>query len=262
MITLLNGERITKPNLLEKMQSDSYYYGHLGQYALSSSALKKLIEGPKAYQASLRKSESSQALRDGQLIHLSILEPHKLKDLVITEGTKARKEYKEAVAEHGEHKVYTQSEMESAYWIADAVKSNPTSSFLLENCDYEVPNAAMIEGLPFRAKADAITKDGSTIIDIKTTASIGENGDDFYWSARKFKYALQAVLYMEIFGAVDFIFLVVDKGTREIGIFDCSDEFLEIGKFHIAKGIENYKKFFMSPDSETLIKNNVIRRTL
>ena len=67
---------------------------------------------------------------------------------------------------------------------------------------------------------------------------------------------------MEIFGATDFIFLVVDKGTREIGIFDCSDEFLEIGRSHIAKGIENYKKFFMSPDSETLIKNNVIRRTL
>lgn len=244
------------------MESDSYYYGHLGQHALSSSALKKLIEGPKAYQASLRKSDGSQALRDGQLIHLSILEPHKLKDLIITQGTKARKEFKDAVAEHGEHKVYTQSEMESAYWIADAVKSNPTSSFLLENCDYEVPNAAMIEGLPFRAKADAITKDGATIIDVKTTASIGEEGEDFYWSAKRFKYALQAVLYMEIFGATDFIFLVVDKGTREIGIFDCSEQFLDSGRSLIAKGIENYKKFFLSPDSETLINNNVIRRTL
>ena len=262
MITLLNGEQIMKAELLKKMQSDSYYYGHLGQYALSSSALKKLIEGPKAYQSSLKQSDSSQVLRDGQLIHLSILEPHKLKDLVITEGTKARKEFKDAVAEYGEHKVYTQSEMESAYWIADAVKSNPTSSFLLENCNYEVPNAAMIEDLPFRAKADAITKDGSTIIDIKTTSSIGEEGEDFYWSARRFKYALQAVLYMEIFGATDFIFLVVDKGTKEIGIFDCSEQFLETGRMHIAKGIENYKKFFLSPDSETLIKNNVIRRTL
>lgn len=262
MITLLNGEEWQEADILKKMEDDSFYYGHLGQHALSSSALKKILEGPKAYLKSIRESESSQALRDGQLIHLSILEPHKLKSLVITQGTKARKEFKDAVAEYGEHKVYTQSEMESAYWIADAVKSNPTSSFLLENCNYEVPNAAMIEDLPFRAKADAITKDGSTIIDIKTTASIGEDGDDFYWSARRFKYALQAVLYMEIFGATDFIFLVVDKGTREIGIFDCSDEFLEIGRSHIAKGIENYKKFFLSPDSETLIKNNVIRRTL
>ena len=78
----------------------------------------------------------------------------------------------------------------------------------------------------------------------------------------RFKYSLQAVLYMEIFGATDFIFLVVDKGTREIGIFDCSEDFLLLGRLQIEKGIENYKKFFMSPDSETLIKNNVIRRTL
>ena len=244
------------------MQDDSYYYGHLGKHALSSSSLKKLIQSPKAYKASLVQSDNTQALRDGRLVHLCVLEPHKVKDLTILEGTKARKEFKEMSAELGSEMVYTQSEMESAFWIAEAVKTNNEASFLLENCKYEVAGADMIDGLPFRAKADALSNDGTTIIDLKTTSSIGTDGEDFYWSAKKFMYALQAALYMHIFGATEFIFLVIDKNTKDIGIFDCSSEFLELGQNQVAQGIEVYKEYFTTPDSNNLINNNVIRRTL
>jgi hypothetical protein len=259
MITLLNGEQWNEQDILAKMVDDSFYYGHLGQNALSSSALKKLLQSPKAYQASLRQSDSSQALRDGQLVHMSILEKHKLKDLVIIEGTKARKEYKDAVAEYGERNVFTESEVNNAYWIADAVHSNNEASYLLSDCDYEVPGVAMIEGIAHRAKADAITKDRKVIIDLKTTSSEIE---DFKWSAKKFKYALQASLYLKIFGAEEFIFLVIDKNTKDIGIFTCSDMFLEYGLIDVYAGIQAYKDFFLQPNSEELIKNNVIRGIL
>ena len=73
------------------MDDDSFYYGHLGQHALSSSSLKKLLQSPKAYQKSLRFSDTGQALRDGRLIHLNILEPHKINDLIVINGTKAKK---------------------------------------------------------------------------------------------------------------------------------------------------------------------------
>ena len=259
MITLLNGEEWQEADILKRMEDDSFYYGHLGQHALSSSSLKKLLQSPRAYQSSLRYSESSQALRDGQLVHLSILEKHKLKDLVIIEGTKARKEFKDAVAEHGEHKVFTESEVNNAYWIADAVHSNQEAMFLLSGCDYEVPGVAMIEGIAHRAKADAITKDRSVIIDIKTTSS---DISEFKWSAKKFNYALQASLYLKIFGAQEFIFLVVQKDTKDIGIFTCSDEFLSYGAVDVQAGIQIYKDFFLQPNSDELIKNNVIRGVL
>jgi hypothetical protein len=241
------------------MVDDSFYYGHLGQNALSSSALKKLLQSPKAYQASLRQSDSSQALRDGQLVHMSILEKHKLNDLVIINGTKAKKEFKDAVEEYGEHMVFTESEMSSAYWVADAVHSNAEASYLLNDCNYEVAGVDMIEDLPFRAKADALTKDGSVIIDLKTTSS---DVSDFYWSAKKYNYALQAALYLKVFGAQEFIFLVIDKNTKDIGIFSCSNDFLETGSTDIYRGIEVYKSFFMQPNSEELIKNNVYRGVL
>lgn len=259
MITLLNGEEWQEDDILQKMEDDSFYYGHLGQHALSSSSLKKLLQSPKAYQASLRASDSSQALRDGRLVHLAVLEKHKLQDLVIINGTKAKKEFKEAVVEYGDHMVYTESEMNNAYWVADAVHSNDEASFLLNDCEYEVPGVAMIEDIAFRAKADALGSGGSVIIDLKTT-SAGVN--EFYYSARKYNYGLQAALYMRIFNATDFIFLVVDKFTKDIGIFSCSGEFLEKGSDDIHRGIDIYKQFFMSGNSEELIKNNVIRGIL
>lgn len=152
MITLLNGEAWNRYEILQKMADDSFYYGYLGQHALSSSSLKKLLESPKAYKASLSKSESHQAFRDGRLIHLAILEPEKMDDLIVLEGTKARKEFKQATAEHGDHVVYTRSEVDSAYWVAEAIKENNEAQFLLDGCVYEQAGVGEIEGLPLEQR--------------------------------------------------------------------------------------------------------------
>lgn len=259
MIRLLNGEEWQEAEILKRMDDDSFYYGHLGQHALSSSSLKKLLHSPKAYKASLRMSDNSQALRDGRLVHLAVLEKHKLNDLVIINGTKAKREFKEAVLEHGDHMVYTESEMTNAYWIAEAVHSNNEASYLLEDCDYEVAGVSMLEDLPFRAKADAISKDRNLIIDLKTTSV---DLSEWHWSAKKFNYALQAALYMEIFKAEEFIFIVIDKNTKDIGIFTCSDAFIDGGERDIATAIKVYQDYFLQPNSEELIRNNVFRGVL
>lgn len=259
MITLLNGESWNRYEILKRMEDDSFYYGHLGKHALSSSANKKLLESPKAYEAYLRQSDSSQALRDGRLIHLAVLEKHRLNDLVIINGTKAKKEYKDAVEEHGDHMVYTESEMSNAYWVADAIHSNDEASYLLNDCDYEIAGIKEVEGLAHRAKADAITKDKKVIIDLKTTS---EKVSDFHWSAKRYNYGLQAALYLHIFDAEEFIFLVVNKHTKDIGIFTCSNSFLEDGMSDVYRSIEVYNEWIAKPNSSELIKNYVVRGVL
>ena len=260
MITLLNGEQWQEADILKRMEDDSFYYGHLGHHALSSSSLKKILQSPKAYQKSLRFSDTGQALRDGRLVHMSILEPHKIKDLIVINGTKAKKEFKDAVEEHGEHMVYTESEMQSAYWVADALNNNAEAKFLIDDCDYEIPGVGMLDGLAFRAKADALSKDGRRIIDIKTTSS---DINDFHWSAKKYQYDLQAALYLELFeSAVEFIFLVINKDTKDIGIFECSEQFIQNGRNAVEHGINTYKYYFMQDNSDELIKNHVIRGIL
>ena len=259
-IKLLNGEKWDSKDLLSKMDDDSFYYGYLnGEKALSSSSIKKLLESPKAFNKSLRVPATGQALRDGRLVHLSVLEPHKLDELIVVDGTKAKKEFKDKTLEFGDHLVYTQSELNNAYWVAEAVKNNRDASFLLADCDYELSGIDVIGDIPFRAKADAITKDRNVIIDLKTTSG---GVSEFKWSAKKYKYGLQAWLYKEIFGADEFIFLVVDKLTKDIGIFECSDSFLSQGQDDVARGIEIYKEYIANPKSKQLIDNYVVRGIL
>ena len=257
-IKLLNGQEWDADELLKAMDDDNFYYGYLGRGALSSSSLKKLLQSPKSYYTSLRQNDSSQALRDGRLIHLFALEPEKTNELIITEGTKARKDFKEAVDEYGEHLVYTRGEINSARRVAEAMDKNTEVQSLLKDMEFEVPGVAVIDDIPFRAKADAISKDRKLIVDLKTTADIYS----FPYSARKYKYALQAELYRRVFGAEEFVFLVIDKKTYDIGIYDCSEEFYMEGYDDILRGIYTYKENFHNENYEEIINQYVIRGIL
>lgn len=258
MIKLLNGEEWVETDIIERMYDDDFYYGHLGKNALSSSALKKLLESPKSYAKSLDKTEETQPLRDGRLIHMLTLEPEKAEALHIVNCTKRANEYKEAVESYGHHNVFTASEFNYAKDIADALRNNDDAAELLKGMSFEVPFIGTIQDLPFRVKADCISEDGALIVDLKTTADV------YSWerSARRYKYALQAELYRTIFGAKDFIFLVIDKNTTDIGIFDCTEEFYAEGGYDIECAIQIYKDFFLNGNTEELIRNYVIRGLL
>lgn len=258
MITLLNGEQWEEDDILPQMDDDAFYYGYLRDKVLSSSSAKPLLKSPKAYLASLRQSDDSQPLRDGKLVHMHILEPHKLSELNIVRGNKSNKPYKDSVAQGID--VYTESEVNNAYWVANAILQNRDAAYLLSDCDYEVPAIKMIDGIPFRGKADAITKDRKTIIDIKTTSS---DIADFTYSAKNYNYGLQAYLYLELFGADEFIFIVVNKVSKDIGIFDCSDFFLSRGGSELSLAIANYKEAFINSENpQDFVLNYVIRGTL
>lgn len=256
MIQLLNGEQWEEKDILKEMLHDPFYYGHLGKHALSSSALKKLIDSPKAYQKSLRFNSNAQPLRDGRLIHLSVLEKHRLSELTIVDSTKAAKGFKDAVKEFGVESVYTKSEMDNAYWITKAIEDCDSAAELLDGCTFEEPAVKMIDGIAIRGKADA--RKGSTIIDLKTTNDLSK----FKYSAKHFSYDLQAALYLELFDAHEFIFLVVDKDTKDIAIFECSGDFIQRGYDKIERGIYTYKHFFLNSNPKDSVRNYVTHDVL
>ena len=254
MITTFDNKQWEYIDIIEKMYDDEFYYGYLGSNALSSSSAKKLLQSPKAYLKSLNVNQDAQPLRDGRLVHLSVLEPHKVKDLTIVEGSKATKAFKQAVLDLGSANVYTRSEFNNANRIANAVLKCSEVTSLLQGAEFEVPQAKMIDGLPFRGKAD-ILKD-NVIIDLKTTSDITK----FRWSAKHFSYDLQAALYLKMFEADAFIFVVVDKDSKDIMICDCSDEFINNGLVKLNRAIEQYKYFFQ--DEIPNLDNYVIHETL
>ena len=240
MITTFDNKQWNKADILANMYDDSFYYGYLGQNALSSSSIKTLLSSPKTYYFTTKYgSGETQALRDGRLFHTMILEPEKLDDIIFVEAaTKASKEYK--LAKETGKEVYTNSEKKAAERLCDALLRNEAVKEYLTKAEYEVPQIAMIDGIPVRAKADIIKR--NTIIDLKTTTGI----KDFRYSADKYSYDLQAWLYKEMFGVDNFVFVVIDKGSLDIAIFECSDEFYEKGKQKFEQGISNYKYFFQT----------------
>jgi len=240
MITLLNGEHWGKEEILTQMYDDEFYYNFLGKNALSSSSLKTLLKSPKTYRNILNygdPSSDSPALAAGKLVHWMILESHKIDKLHFVDATtKNTKVYKEAKAKYGE--VFLTKEKNAAERLTDAVLRNEAALKLLNNSEFEVPAIDMIEGLAFRGKADIIQ--GNTIIDLKTTAEL----NTFKYSADKYGYDLQAWLYLKLFDKKKFTFLVIDKASTDIGIFETTEEFLARGENKFKQAVDNYKYFF------------------
>jgi hypothetical protein len=112
--------------------------------------------------------------------------------------------------------------------------------------DYEVPGIGEIEGRMWKGKADIINYDEKLIIDLKTTNDI----NSFKYSANKYNYDSQAYIYRKIFG-MDLLFIVIDKNTYQIGIFDCSDDFYRRGHEKVKKAVEAYELFFDSEDFDS-----------
>ena len=238
MITLLNKEHWGKEEILTQMYDDTFYYNHLGQHALSSSSLKLLLKSPKSYRNILKYgSQDTPAFSEGRLVHWMILEPHKIKEMhFVDASTKNTNKYKDAKKEYSQ--VFLMKEKNAAERLADAVLRNEAALKLLNKSEFEVPAIEMIENIAIRGKADIIQ--GDTIIDLKTSADLNA----FRYASDKYGYDLQAWLYLKLFKKDKFIFLVVDKSTTDIGIFDVSEEFLARGENKFRQAIDNYKHFF------------------
>ena len=67
----------------------------------------------------------------------------------------------------------------------------------------------------------------------------------FKSSAYRYNYDSQAYIYRHLFG-YDFLFIVIDKNTHQIGIFDCSPEFYERGKDKVERAVQAYELFYKS----------------
>ena len=224
------------------MLDDDFYYGELNTLALSSSSLKLLLSSPKTYNYVTKYGNpETQPLRDGRLVHQAILEPQKFSEQVfVNVSSKNTKTYKEAREKYGE--VYTRSEKENAEKIADAFFKNEHALKYITDCKFEIPQIGMVQGFPFRGKADVLRKDG--IVDIKTTTGGVKN---FYHSAKKYSYDVQCYVYCKLFNItyLDFRFVVIDKGSLDIGVWNCSEEFYLEGERKTKEAIQIFEKFFI-----------------
>ena len=109
--------------------------------------------------------------------------------------------------------------------------------------EYEVPGVLELGGEWWKLKGDIKNNTQQLIVDLKTTSNL----DKFSYSAKEYNYDSQAYIYSSYFG-MDMVFVAIDKTSGNIGIFDCSAQFLERGKDKVEQAIEQYRLFYKNED--------------
>ena len=245
-------EDFNKSEVLERLKSDEDYYGDFGKQFRSNSDISTLLTNPLALGAPQKPNIN---FLIGGYFHTAILEPEKLKKYRIIESTtRNTKAYREI---SGGEMCLLQHEVDNLELLIDTMNSNDVCKSLINgvNVEYEQPGIKKIEGLWWKGKADIVNHDEKLIIDLKTTADI----EKFQWSANKYNYDSQAYIYSKLFG-YEFLFIVIDKKTHQIGLFDCSPEFYKRGEDKVRKASEAYDLFYKAKDFDP--KQYFISKTL
>ena len=247
---------MNKKQILQRLYNDEDYYGEFGNKYLSNSHIGKLLKDPlRAFEP----SKPSPAFLIGGYFHTCILEPDKIdKYKVVKSSTRNTKAYKDVA---GGELCLLQHEVDTIELMRDKVLSNNICNELIRGSDfertvdYEIPMITELFGNQWKGKADIVNHEEKLVIDLKTTADI----EKFKWSASKYNYDSQAYIYSKLFG-YEMLFIVIDKATHNIGMFDCSPEFYERGEDKVRRAAEAYDLFYKTKDFDP--KQYFISKTL
>ena len=242
---------------MKNFNDDEAYYGdweyttnsQLGYVKRSPANYWKMRNGGKIDGA---------ALRFGSLVHTMILEPEKVANNFVvfnpderpesdkgmtSKINKAWKIQQDLDCKESRKTLMTMAQSELALDIQERLYACPEVMEILNNCETEVPKlwTDLNTMSKCKGKADIVMNDGLTLVDIKTT---GKDVKDFERSAYNFDYHRQAAFYMDGFGAKEFVFVVIESNApHQIGIFTCSEEFIEKGRQEYIELLEQKQRY-------------------
>lgn len=231
-----------KQEIIEKLRDDDNYYGDFGKTYLSNSDIGALLNNPLDFK---KQTPPTPALVIGGYFHTCILEPHKLdKYKIVKSTTRNTKAYKELA---GSDICLLEKEADDIQVMRETVLDNELFRDMIQNgnVEYEVPGLVELEGMLWKGKADIVNHTHQLVIDLKTTSNI----NSFANSAYKYNYDSQAYIYSKMFG-YELVFIVIDKKTHQLGLFDCSDRFIDSGSNKVARAVQAYNEFFVSGDGD------------
>ena len=234
-----------KSEILKHLEDDSKYYGEFGKQFLSNSDIGKLLKNPTQFRVN---QEMTKPMLEGRYFHTKILEPQKIGDFIEVDVTSRNTvKYKEAVNE-GEMLLLTK-EREHLDFLCTKMTSNMEMFDYIydDGNQFEIPEIQKIMSLDWKGKADIVNHNKGLLVDIKTSGDI----DKFMYSAKTYNYDSQAYIYQRLFDK-PLIFLVIDKRTARLGIFECSDSFLRGGQEKVEQAVEVYQKYFSNEATEDI----------
>jgi len=237
---------------------------HADLTTISKHGLDLINRAPALYawkKSGEAEEETSPALRWGTLVHLAVLEPHKLRDEVavapegIDRRTKAGKEaWAEFEASAAGKITCTVEEVRKLREIFDAVRSHPAANALLTGdlgIEHSVYWTDPETGIACRARPDVIRCDG-LVIDLKTCQSAERNA--FSRASANYRYNVQAAFYLDGLRANGveadaFVFIAVEKEAPFlVQCLAADDSFVSSGRAAYRRDLETYQRCLTSGD--------------
>ena len=222
---------------IEKLKSDKHYYGKFGKKFLSNSDIYDLLHNPKEFQ---QPKEANVNFEFGKAFHEMIM--FGTVPTYVEASSRRTNIYKNACADNKVDMMLLDSEVEELTNAVAKAKDNEFVAKLLARADlnFEVPNVAQLTDnkIQWKCKADIVTDD--CLYDIKTTSNLKGFRHSFF----TYNYDSQSYIYATMFQK-PMRFLVVEKKTGCIGLFDVSDESYERGRTKVELAEENYKKYYL-----------------
>ena len=214
--------------------------------AYSQSDLKTALESPWLMWVrkhnGLAPTKETPAMRSGTIDHMAILEPERFRQtyklLDKPRTTKEGKQQAKEIADAGLTPI-TLSQQIEADGMAQAIREHPWASKILKDGHPEVSvyTKHHATGLNLKGKLDWF--DGERITDLKTVPVGGASKANFAHQVAKYKYQLQAAHYLEISGASEFLFLVIEREFPfQIGVYELDEEALAHGQLLRNKALE------------------------
>ena len=241
-------------DILQKLKNDNEYYNGVGKEYLSNSDICDLLHNPLNFR---QPKPDNKNFLYGRFFHQLLLEPHKCEGWqFVVANSRNTKLYKEKIEESGVDVLLLDKERVEIQELKDVMLRNFDFAMDLykEGNVYEQPAIQKIKGVMWKGKADIITPD--KVIDIKTTADISR----FKWSARSYNYDSQAYLYQQLFGR-PLEFYVIDKGTKVLGKFIPTPDFIEYGEYKVEQAVKQYNTYFAEGSIED-VKNFYLKEEL
>lgn len=232
-------EKINREDVINRLKNDDDYYGDYGRQFLSNSDIGTLISNPAGYN---KTREDSVNLMYGRAFHELIMFGKTSYDTHVDASTRRTNKYKEAEEEAGRI-IFLKKEWDEINQLVDATKKHKVVKEILKSKDieFEVPNIGVMDSgeVMWKCKADIILNE--SIVDIKTSSNIA----GFKHSSKTWNYDSQAYIYSTMFQK-PMQFLVIDKSTGCVGLFDVSDEAYENGREKVRQAEANYLDYFVN----------------
>jgi hypothetical protein len=230
--------------VIKKLKDDKHYYGKFGKKYLSNSDIDALINNPFSFH---KDKIQSLPFLYGTAFHEMVMFGKSDSMESIESSTRTTKIYKQSILDMGKEIVLLQKEADEIQSMVDIFKTNENIKKVLDikNIQFEVPSVGFMtdNDLPWKGKADILTDD--FVYDIKTCSKL----KSFRNSSKAYNYDSQAFIYSKLFQR-PMKFLVIEKGTGLIGIFETSDEAYDNGYYKVEAAESQFLKYFVNKDED------------